>query len=323
MSDSTTVTSPLREYFTLRRAERVVRAYTREQHSLVRECFAAADRRRVAGRRLVHTVPACVLLRDSVLLYWRGVRAAQATRPAGEAGDDAAEGLPALAPAPLRPGASPSDDARVRAALASRDPLYFDALSDEDAARARSALDRAASMVRALVEVRTLPNLRGTRWGRRLGVAVVAAYAAVVGLRAILLPPNVALHKPVIASSIWYAPGADQTIVDGDTGTSFGVHTRLEDGANVVIDLLDTYRIYRIDVHNRVDGWFDDGLPLVVELSADGKQFHEIARRETHFDGYPPWTVDGRREAARFVRVRVAKRAYLALSEVEVFGKKK
>jgi hypothetical protein len=97
----------------------------------------------------------------------------------------------------------------------------------------------------------------------------------------------------------------------------------MEESPNVVIDLLDTYRIQRVKVHNRLDGWYDDCLPLVVELSTDGKTYADLARRDDHFDSDPPWIVEAGGQPARYVRVRVARKSYLALSEVEVFGRKK
>ncbi|MDP9001383.1 MAG: hypothetical protein M3O46_14875, partial [Myxococcota bacterium] len=66
-----------------------------------------------------------------------------------------------------------------------------------------------------------------------------------------------------------------------------------------------------------------DCLPLVVELSTDGKTYAELARRDDHFDSDPPWIVEAGGRRARYVRVRVARKSYLALSEVEVFGRKK
>ena len=74
-------------------------------------------------------------------------------------------------------------------------------------------------------------------------------------------------------------------------------------------------------MHNRVDGWFDDCLPLVVEVSRDGNKWDEVARRDRHFDANPPWVVEAGGRGARFVRLRVAHHGSLALSEVEVYGK--
>ena len=321
MAITSTLLNPVREFFTLRRTETVIRAYAPAQHTLVREHAEAGRRRLAAGRRVTHAVGACLLLRDAVVHYLRA--AAVAADPAADLDAlDHAAALPGLPPDPARPRAEPTDDARVRAALASRDTLYFDRLSPEDAERARWALDRAAAMVRRSVEARTLVNVRATRWARRTALAVLLAYAAFAVLRATVLPKDIALGKPVHPSSRKHNPPDGRELVDGEIGTSFGVQTNVEDSPNVVIDLQDRYWIDSVKVYNRVDGWFDDCLPLVVELSSDGQKWDEIGRREDHFGTSPPWVVNGRGKPANFVRVRVDRKSYLALSEIEVYGKK-
>jgi hypothetical protein len=117
-------------------------------------------------------------------------------------------------------------------------------------------------------------------------------------------------------------PPDGKELVDGTIGTSYGLETNTEDSPNVVIDLLGEYRVDRVEVYNRVDGWFGDCLPLVVELSRDGTTYEEIGRRDTYFGTNPPWLVPANGRGARYVRVRVARHSYLALSEIEVFGKK-
>jgi hypothetical protein len=305
------------EFFTLRRAERTVRAYVPVQSARVRKHVQAAETRLRAGRRVTDPTAAAVLVREAVLQY---LIAMEASRDAA-APEGAAAPFPALPPDPARPRADPSDDARVRAAITSRDPLYFDGLPSEDVERARWALDRAASMLRRNVESRTLVAVRGTRWGRAAAVVVLVLWGALTFARAKLLPKNVAYGKPVHPSSLAEMPPSGRELVDGETGASFGVKTREEDNPNVVIDLEGIYWIGTIKVHNRVEGWFDDCLPLVVELSRDGNTWEEIARRDRHFDANPPWVVDVGGRGARFVRLRVARRSYLALSEVEVYGK--
>jgi hypothetical protein len=312
------------EFFSLSRAERTARAYTPMQHGRVRAFLDAAERRSSAARRILSPIASAALLREAITCC---LHAAEVARD-GAIDDDAlrardlAKAMPELPPDPARPLAVPADDARVRAALAAHDPLYFDRLSPEDAARTHAALQRASSMLRACAEPRSVANIRGTRWGRALAVVFVVAYAAVSAVRFAVSPTNVALHKPVIPSSMLLTPSHGQTIVDGEIGWSYGIQTKVEDSPNVVVDLIDTYRIDRVQVHNRLDGWFDECLPLVVELSTDGRNFHEIGRRERHFDADPPWVVEAHGEAGRYVRVRVARRGYLALSEVEVFGRK-
>jgi hypothetical protein len=314
---------PIREFFGLRDAERTVRAFAPAQSARIRAHFDAAERRLFAGRQVVQSIPAALLLRDAVVQYLLAIEAARNPHQDSFAIGDLAAALPTVPPDPAGPQAMPTDDERVRNAVSADDPLYFDRLDAEDAERARGALERAASMLRRRVEARTLTNVRGTRLGRRLAVFVIVAYAALVGLRTAFEPPNVAKGKPVSYSSLGGNLTDGQRLVDGVIGTSYGIHTLTEESANVVIDLEDTYHIISVNVHNRVDGWFDECLPLLVELSTDGKTYTELGRREEHFDADPPWVVDGHREPARYVRLRVPRRGYIALSEVEVFGKKK
>jgi hypothetical protein len=312
------------EFFTLRTAERTIRGYTPAKHLRLRAHFEAAERRLAAARRVPHAIPAAVLFHGAVSHYLRAIEALrdvdESEHTAG-ARDLWAAQLHAVPEDPTRPMAIPTDDERVRAALATHDPLYFDQLSPEDAEKARWALERAACMLRRRVEPRSLANVRGARWGRAIGLAVIVAYVAVAGIRARLLPRNIALGRPVHPSSLMMNPPDGHELVDGEIGSSYGVATNVQDSPFVVIDLEDVYLLDRVNVHNRADTAFDDCLPLVVELSTDGTSYAEIARREEHFDANPPWVVDGHQQPARYVRLRVARHSYLALSEVEVFGK--
>ncbi len=311
-----------REFFTLRAAEERSRALTPDQRERVARHVRAGQERLLAGRRTSGAVAACVLLKDAVLQLLRALEAERDPDVDDEGLRYRDVRLPPLPPDPARPRADPSDDARVREALASEDTLFFDRLSPEDAERARWALDRAAGMLRGRVETRSPDAVRFTRWGRTAAVVLVVLWVLGSYARAKLSPQNVALGKPVHPSSQKAVPSDGQTITDGDTGTSFGVHTNIEDNANVVIDLEGLYWVSTIKVYNRMDGWFDDCLPLVVEVSQDGKAFTEVATRDTHFGTSPPWIVDAGGRPARYVRVRANKRGYVALSEVEVFGKK-
>ncbi len=318
MSFVSPLITPIAEFFTQRRAERTVRAYVPVQSARVRKHVEAAEKRLRAGRRVTDATAAAVLLREAVLQYLIAIETA---RDAGSP-EDATAPFPPLPRDPARPRADPSDDARVRAAIASRDPLYFDGLSSEDVERARWALDRAGSMLRRRVESRTLVAVRGTRWGRLAAVTVLVLWGALAVAKAKLLPKNIAFGKPVHPSSLAEALPSGPELVDGDTGDSYAFKTREEDSPNVVIDLEGIYWIDTIKVHNRVDGWFDDCLPLVLEVSRDGNNWDEVARRDRHFDANPPWVVEAGGRGARMVRLRVARHSSLALSEVEVYGKR-
>lgn len=311
---------PVREFFTLRRAEQLVRDRPPAQRERIHRLVQAAGARLSAGRCVPGAVPASLLLKDAVVQLLRAMEAARHPELDDEGLAARPLTMPTLAPDPARPRAEPTDDAWARAAVASSDPLYFDNLCAEDAERTRWALDRAASMLRRHLEARSLARVRATRWGRRAAVGVIVLWGLVTFARAKLSPRDIALGKPVHPSSQKAAPPDGQTLVDGDTGTSVGVHTNVEDSPSVTIDLEAGYWLSIVKVYNRMDGWFDDCLPLVVEVSQDGKAFTELARRDTHFGTSPPWTVDAGGRPGRYVRLRVDKRGYLALSEVEVYG---
>ncbi len=288
----------IREFFGLRRAEETVAAYQPAQQERVLAHASAAARRLSAGRRSLDDVAAAALLRDAVRLY----------QHAWEAAHDATQPV------------APEHDDRVRAALSSDDPLVFDRMSREEVALTRVALEQAATTLAGGVETRSLLNLRATRWGRRAAIVVSGLYLLGAVASEIWLPKNVALEKPVHPSSSRHGDGHE--LVDGEIATVPGVFTNVEESPNVTIDLVDTYAVDQIRVHNRIDQAFDDSLPLVVEVSVDGATFKQLGRREEHFAADPPWILKTNHEPARFVRIKVMKRGYLALSEVEVYGKK-
>ncbi len=315
---------PLREFFTLRRAEWTVRGYFPAQHARAKALWSGGALRLRGGKRMLDGVPAAVLLREGLMLYLRAAEAVQ--RSSASDGTESATDrhllsslLPPVPPDPAAPETQAADDARVRAALEACDPLYFDRLSPADLERTRWALDRACGRARSSVEVRSALHLKALRWGRLAALLVGVSYAAFAFVRVRLSPVDVALGKPVHPSS--RRAGEPEALVDGDVGTSFALETNTEDNPYDVIDLEGQYFVDRVSVHNRVDGWFDDCLPLVVELSSDGVHYDEVGRREQHFDADPPWVLATRGRVARFVRVRVARKSYLTLSEVEVFGR--
>ncbi len=322
MASPLTVARPIVEFFALRTAEGTVRAYAPAQHARVRTHFAAGEKRHFAGRTLAQAIPAAVLLREAVTQYLLAIEVARRADDAPLTVHDLLDALPAIPPDPALPESTKTDDERVREAVSASDPLHFDQLSPDEAERTRRALERASAQLRRRVEARSLTNVRGTRWGRLAGLAVVAVYALVVGSKAAFSPPDIARGKPVHPSSLRVNPPDGHELVDGTIGTSYGVQTNTEESPTVVIDLEAAYLIDLVKVYNRVDGWYDEGLPLLVELSTDGKTYAELARRTEHFDADPPWVIDGHRQRARYVRLRVPRVGYIALSEVEVFGKK-
>jgi hypothetical protein len=144
--------------------------------------------------------------------------------------------------------------------------------------------------------------------------AVAAYHVARATLR-----PDVALGKPVTFST--YFGGKPEALVDGDIGTSYAIATTIQDNAWLAVDLQKPFKISEVDVYNRVDGWFDDSLPLVAETSLDGARWDVVARRDTTFAAAPPWRVLLDSKWGRFVRIRSLGRAAFALSEVAVYAR--
>jgi hypothetical protein len=313
--------APVRSFFLLDNARRTIAAYTPDQHARVAQLKAAGDARLAAGRRTPMSIASCLLLRDAVAIFARARAAARdaSLDDAALAGLDCASEVTPLSPDPL--DGREGDAQRVREALVASDPLYFDRLEPAALARLRIALERSARALRGGVEARSLLHVKALRWGRIAAVVVVAMYGLWLLART-RLPRNVAVGKPVKLSSYRVNPPDGHELATGRPGYTYSAHTNVEDSPNIVIDLQGEYRIDRVEVYNRADGWWDDCLPLVIELSRDGASYTELGRRETHFGFDDPWVTGGGGKVARFVRARVARRSYLALRRLAVFGKK-
>lgn len=144
-------------------------------------------------------------------------------------------------------------------------------------------------------------------------VLVLAAAAALVFVP---VRKNLALHKPVRASSTRL--GEPSALVNGAVEWgNYGLHTRADHPAWVVVDLEDTYRIGEVRVFGRGDGFFVENAPrLPIKISADGRRFTQVASCEGLFTQVSPCRVDLHGAAARYVRIEDA---YLVLSEIEVY----
>lgn len=216
---------------------------------------------------------------------------------------------------------------RVERAAGAADPLYLDQLDEAGRRELGAAYVVLGRWLRAHIDTGSVAYINGTSVGRIGAVVLVLALLAI----RLLTPANLARGKLVTQSSAWPGAPPSSVLVDGKTDGSHGpgsaggpdyLHTAKDGAPWAMVDLGKPYRVRRVKIYNRNDSNFDDGLPLSLELSEDGKTFATVAERTTHFGATifdPPWevTVDGRR--ARFVRVRA--RDYLALSEVEVFGR--
>jgi hypothetical protein len=305
-------------------AEGAAVEYSPPQRALACKYVEAAGRRlRLAGDLSSADPPLlpAIVLREAVALL---VRAATAARDPGADERKLADLNTAAALSKLRrdAGRTATDDScRVDDAIAASDPLFFDSLDEEALRLTHDALAREAQWLRAQVDLRTSAHLAAMRMGRVAAVILVLGYLGYGAISALFAPRNLALHQTVRLSSQEPGTPDPSELVDGKRGGTYGAHTQVAQRPGwAIIDLHREANVKKIVVCNRGDRNLTDGLPYAVDLSLDGKEFHEVARRETPFgDGSllsPPWTVVVH-ERARYVRVRAT--WYLALSEVEVY----
>jgi hypothetical protein len=304
--------------------ERATPEYTPAQRRLVARYVEAARRRLRLARDLAPPSPPLVsamLLRDAIALLARSVIAGREADvdAATLAGRDTMTLLQAVRAAAGRP--ADADSRRIDLAIASKDPLYFDALDEGELMLVHGALKREAAWLRRQIDLRSTANIRGTLLGRMAAAFLVVLYLAGCLVGKALGPKNLALGKPVRVSSQQPGTPDPSGLVDGKKIETYGLHTDVS-GQNpwALVDLLREENIRKIVVYNRGDMNLNDGLPYALDLSLDGQQFHEIARRDTPFgDGgflSSPWTAKVR-ERARYVRIRA--NGYIALNEIEVF----
>ena len=309
--------SSIGEFFLLREAERTIRGYSPGQHEIVASHRAAADLRRRAARKTADPVAACVLFREALLAYLRAQLIAEVASTVAEAQppDRLASRIVSAGADAIAPDRE-ADLERVRHAVGTSHPLYFDRLERIELERTRSALERAVSKLAAGVEARTLVHVRASRWGRAAGTALLIAFVTYRTVSAVYWP-DLAYGKPVSASSVYPNKPDMSGLVDGEIGTSYGAatDTGTDPGWRSICRPFTASRPSMSTTE--WTGWFDVSLPLTLQISVDGVTFRDVARRDTVFDR---WIVHLNHERARFVRVRSAGRTLLALSELEVFG---
>ncbi|OZB39596.1 MAG: hypothetical protein B7X48_08230 [Acidiphilium sp. 34-60-192] len=160
-----------------------------------------------------------------------------------------------------------------------------------------------------------------------------AASSALLTEAAVSGPSNLALGRPALQSSIspWSrrpdvaldAAGA----VDGRITGEVKFHTDIEDHPWWQVDLGAVFGISGVKLYNRMDdpNVVHRSAHLAIEVGFRGDDWVEVYRRkeERHFggiDGKPLVFAPVMPVPGRFVRVRLLRRDYLHLDQVEVFG---
>jgi hypothetical protein len=284
---------------------------------------AARDRAQLADDLAEgHPGSALALYREAGLLAMAALMAGHTDQPTPLDRDELIENLETMAANQALP-LSEGELTRFIALVRSRDPLEAERSEPETTAKLVRTAHNVVARLNQLVEPRSLSEVRFQRTLRVGTVSLVLAGALVIAGAMLLGRDNIALHCPVTTSGLHPTAAAPLGgLTDGVTSGSFGVHTSLSENPWVQVDLTAVYRLDRVKVYNRGDGWFDDGLPMVLQVSENGKDFVDVETRSGNFGQLLPWSVKGRGRKARYVRVKGARGTYVALSEIEVFGRK-
>ena len=146
-----------------------------------------------------------------------------------------------------------------------------------------------------------------------LGIALLGAgwMAATSALRG----SNLALGRTVtISSSDRTYGGPTQKLVDDDL-SDLGMHSEREAQPWARVDLGAVHDIHQVVIHNRLSCCQERAVPMVIEVSTDGKQYQQLGKRTATFS---VWALNAIARA-RFVRVRVLKTTFLHINEIAVY----
>jgi hypothetical protein len=320
------------EFFTLAGPRGRIEGRTPAGQELLRTWWQAARARlRIAEQLSPETelAPAVALYREGITaLIGAGLVAAEGDVRADEVTDIRAA-WPALAriwPS-LHPGADLGEFRVAREALC--EPARLDAVAPGKAESfaVYVSMARLAELLERAIEPRTLRQLERSSKTRKVALAAAAVIALVFPVVSFMSPVNLALHRPVIQSSVHQSRTdvGGAPLVNGKIEFTYGTGTYDNQDAGesnpwMMVDLGRPTRIGKIVVYNRGDGWFTDCLPLVLEVGTDTDSFKELATRTVIFTRTDPWIVDHLDETVRYVRARKAGKGALVLNELEVYA---
>lgn len=192
-------------------------------------------------------------------------------------------------------------------------------LSEAERARAAEGLRALAYSTLDLLEPadRAVRKLLFQRFVRITGLILmcsVLAASLIAGVQHLTRKPNLALGKPWRASSVW-AECHPEIRSCGGLRSDIFFHTKDDESPWVEFDLGTLTSISEVYVKNRSDSVPDRAVPLVIEVSDDGKSWREVARKN---DTFRTWTASFAPVMTRYVRARVDRRSWLHLDRVEI-----
>jgi hypothetical protein len=163
----------------------------------------------------------------------------------------------------------------------------------------------------------TVAKVQARRWLVAGAVALACAATAVAVAeisQAAHRRIDLAKGKPFTLSSTWAQCHPDRNECGGVPMRVF-FHTKEQLYPFIVLDLGQPTKFSRLTIRNRTDIAMMRAVPLVAEVSNDGKSFLEVARRTDSFVEWKPRLVP---QTARYLRLRVDRVSYLHLEAIEV-----
>jgi hypothetical protein len=230
----------------------------------------------------------------------------------------------------LAPGAGLSAQEAWRRAPGSTRNLFIGALEDDAAVErllgdspAPELLDAATAthkrLLHALEEDKRVVQAYATQ--RVAGLMVIVVIAVLSGLAGTSFVKWIREPKDLAAGKVFTA---SSKLMDchPDNGECGGIplkilfHTNEERNPWYQVDLGEPAPTYSsLYVRNRTDAAMMRAIPLVVEVSDDGKAFREVTRRT---EGFVDWEPHFAPQHARYLRVRVDRISTLHLEALKV-----
>ena len=313
----------VREFFLLEKAEQKLATIDSARREIVRSYYEAGNRRLNVAQDLrgpVQTPAALTLYRQGSHFLALSYLASHGFANLDRVATSLDETFRELDRAFAADGVNvPAAYDRARPILVALDPLELDRLSPEEAARRVEELEAASRWLTSLVDARTPSQLRWMRVFRIGSVVIGTVVVLVLLVLRLIAPKNYALDKPATASSYMFqtvAAGA----VDGSKNGVYGYHSLLEESPWLSIDLVQPVAITKIKVFGRGDGYYDQSIPLSLEVSDDATNYQQIGLRSEPFSERDPWVVQPVGVVARYLRLKTMRQSYLVLGEVEVNG---
>lgn len=213
----------------------------------------------------------------------------------------------------LAPGSV--DDEVVRAALLDRTWVDTAELDAESQLRDATA---ASTFVHGLLEALDARERSiAERWTRISALCLVLFFATVgYPLATLALRPGLTETLPWSASSAIDGFAREGRGIRLPTaGARVFFHTENQASPWVAFDLVTRQSVRSVTVQNRGDCCRERAVPLVVEVSDDGAQWTEVARRDEVFD---EWAATFPPRTTRHVRLRALRTTNLHLANVEI-----